>query len=397
MARNEPSARVAAGIALAVWILASAPGAAAAGSGAASPIRIGGSLSLTGNYSAMGTMQEKGYRLWEREINAAGGLLGRPVTLRILDDRSDRNRVREIYEDLLGHHRVDLALSPYSSPLTLAVADIVERTRYPMLAAGASAPTIWETPRRYLFGVYSTADRYFIGFLELCAMNGLSRVSITGFPDSFSRTSAEGAKQWAESFGLSVDRYSILDSREPDALRAEAAAIDASTPDAVVVAGHLHETVGIRRALAEARARFRVFAGSVGPALPRFLERTGPLAEGVFGASQWEPDERIPYPGNVAFVKAFRSEYGEDPSYHAASAYAAMQLLAEAVRETGSLDRERIREELLQGEHGTILGPFRLRKDGTQIGHRSIIIQWQKGKKEIVWPERMRTARPVFP
>ncbi|HBO68696.1 MAG TPA: hypothetical protein DD658_00455 [Deltaproteobacteria bacterium] len=66
-------------------------------------------------------------------------------------------------------------------------------------------------------------------------------------------------------------------------------------------------------------------------------------------------------------------------------------------RESGTLDREKIRANLLSVEHGTILGPFRLRKDGTQIGHRSIIIQWQHGKKEIVWPQKMRTARPVIP
>lgn len=394
--RRWGTGRMSGGIALllsaALWM---APLSASGGRG--KPILIGGSLSLTGRYAAMGKMQEMGYRLWEKETNAGDGLLGRPVTIRILDDGSDEDRVRQIYSDLLGRKRVDLLTSPYSSPLTLAAADFAEQHRYPMLAAGASSGKIWETPRNYVFGVYNTADRYFIGFLELCGMHGVQRVSITGFRDAFSLSSAAGAKQWAESFGLTVSRYSILDSREDPALETEAAAIAASAPDAVIVAGHLNETVGIRLALDKVKAPFRVFAGSVGPALPRFLDMAGPLAEGVFGASQWEPDERIPYPGNVAFVKAFRNEYGVDPSYHAAAAYAAMQLLSDVVRETGSLNREKIRSNLLKGEHGTIMGNFQLRKDGTQIGHRSIIIQWQKGKKEIVWPEKMGTARPVFP
>jgi branched-chain amino acid transport system substrate-binding protein len=379
-------------LSVALWIL---PRPASAGPGTA--IRIGGSLSLTGRYSAMGKMQEMGYRLWEKEINAGGGLLGRPVTLRILDDGSDSDRARKIYSDLLGTNQVDLLISPYSSSLTLAVADIVERYRYPMLAAGASSLKIWETPRNYVFGVYSTADRYFIGFLELCAMSGVKRVSITGFRDPFSLSSAEGAKQWAESFGLSVVRYSILDSREVPALEAEASSIVASAPDAEIVAGYLNETVILRRFLDKIKAPVRVFAGSIGPALPQFLDQLGPLAEGVFGASQWEPNERILYPGNVAFMKSFIREFGTDPSYHAASAYAAMQLLSDAIRVSGSLDREKIRASLLNGEHESILGPFRPRKDGTQIGHRSIIIQWQNGKKEIVWPEKMRTAKPVFP
>lgn len=361
------------------------------------PILVGGSLSLTGRYAAMGKMQERGYRLFEKEVNASGGLLGRPVTLRILDDGSDPDKVRRIYEDLLKRRRVTLAISPYSSELTLVAADVAEKYRYPMLAAGASSGKIWETSRKYIFGVYSTADRYFIGFLGMCAMHGMQNVAIVGFGDSFSLSSAEGAKTWTEEFGLKTARYTILDDRGAPALAREAKEIAEAGPDAVIVAGHLHETVGMRKALQEAGAKFRVFAGSVGPALPQFLEMAGELAEGVFGASQWEPDERIPYPGNIAFVKAFRSEYGMDPSYHAASAYASMQLLSMAVRESGSTDRKKIRANLLSVEHGTILGPFRLRKDGTQIGHRSIIIQWQNGKKEIVWPQKMRTARPVFP
>jgi branched-chain amino acid transport system substrate-binding protein len=85
-----------------------------------------------------------------------------------------------------------------------------------------------------------------------------------------------------------------------------------------------------------------------------------------------------------------------DPSYHAANAYAAVKTLEEAVTGVRSLNREKILEYIVTGEHRTIVGPFKLRKDGTQIGHKSFIIQWQKGKKEIVWPEDMRTAAPIF-
>jgi branched-chain amino acid transport system substrate-binding protein len=360
------------------------------------PIRIGGTLSLSGKYEEMGRMQEKGYRLWEDEINRTGGLLGRPVKLLVIDDESSATKAVAAYSDLLARKAVDLLFTPFSSELTLAVADLFEKYRYPVLAAGAASEKIWETPRRYIFGLYSTADRYFIGFLELCAIQQRKTVAITGFPDPFSLYAAQGAKKWAEKFGLKVVHYNILAAGEEKQCAAEAARIASVMPDAVVVTGFLKESTRLRVALDKAGRKSIAFAGSVGPAMPEFQKVLGPLAEGVFGASQWEPDERISYPGSRAFLQLFRKTYGHDPSYHAANAYAALKLLGDAVEKVGSIDREKIRQAIVSGEHKTIVGPFKLRDDGTQIGHKSIIIQWQGGKKEIVWPETMRTAPPVF-
>ncbi|MBI5341792.1 MAG: amino acid ABC transporter substrate-binding protein [Deltaproteobacteria bacterium] len=365
--------------------------------GGKKPVLIGGSLPLTGKFAEMGRMQERGYRLWATEINRKGGLLGRPVKLLITDDESSVKKVVEVYTDLMRRQKVEFVFSPYSSELTLAAADLAEKSRYPFLVAGAASEKIWETHRRYVIGLYSTTDRYFIGFLELCAIQKKKTVSITGFPDSFSLYTAKGAKKWAEKFGLKVVRYAILDGKEEKDLAAEADGIASAKPDVVIVAGHLKESILLRRALDRTGAKHSVFAGSVGPAMQEFQKALGPLAESAFGASQWEPDERIPYPGSRMFIQSFLKTYGENPSYHAAAAYAAMKTLEGAVQKTGSLNREKIRQHLVTGEHKTILGPFKIRKDGTQIGHKSLIIQWQRGKKEIVWPENMRTAFPVFP
>ncbi len=361
------------------------------------PVLIGGTLSLTGKYAEMGRMQEKGYRLWETEINGKGGLLGRPVKLLVTDDESNPGKVAAVYADLLQKKSIDLAFTPYSSELTLAAAGLFEKHRYPVLVAGAASEKIWETPRRYTIGLYSTADRYFIGFLELCAINKRKTVAITGFKDPFSLYAAVGARKWSGKFGMKVVRYAILEGKDEASIAAETERIASAKPDVVIALGYLKENIILRNALDRAGLKRVAFAGSVGPSMKEFRDTLGPLAEGAFGASQWEPDERIPYPGSRSFIRAFRKAYGEDPSYHAANAYAALNMISEAVEKTGSLDREKIRMHIVTGEHKTIVGPFKLRKDGTQIGHRSIIIQWQKGKKEIVWPENMRTAVPEFP
>ena len=120
------------------------------------------------------------------------------------------------------------------------------------------------------------------------------------------------------------------------------------------------------------------------------------MADKVFGPSQWEPRERIPFPGTQQFVTAFKRFTNRSPSYHAGSAYAACQLYEDAIRKTQSFDNQKIRDYIASLDTVTVIGRFKVDSNGKQIGHNPIIIQWQKGKKEIVWPSKMQTAPPIM-
>jgi len=95
-------------------------------------------------------------------------------------------------------------------------------------------------------------------------------------------------------------------------------------------------------------------------------------------------------------VNAFSRFSGKIPSYHAGSAYAACQLIADAVRYTGSLDNSKLRNYIAALDTVTVIGRFKVDHDGKQIEHNPIIIQWQHGRKEIVWPSKMQTAPALF-
>src|SRR5579863_3646363 len=81
---------------------ASSSGAASSATANSTPITIGASLSLTGDFSADGQAFKQGYNLWVKDVNAAGGILGRQVQLTILDDKSDPNQVVTNYQTLIN-------------------------------------------------------------------------------------------------------------------------------------------------------------------------------------------------------------------------------------------------------------------------------------------------------
>lgn len=355
------------------------------------PIRVAATLSLTGQFRGPSWMMKEAYELWAEEVNRDGGILGRPVELTIVDDESSPTRVAEAYLRFVASD-VDVVLSPYGTPNTLAAAAVTEPAGYVLLAAASSSDAVWSQGYERVFGMYALARRYFIGFLDLLARQGYRTVAIVHEANEFNRDAAEGAAEWAQSFGLDVLAVLSLD----DVAIAEVVR-NARQSDGLVVAGYPDAGYAIVNALKEAGVKPPGLAMTIIPVHPRFYDRVGPFAEGIFAPSQWEPDERIPYPGAGRFVAAFTSRAGVAPSYHAGAAYAACQVLQMAIESTGKIDHARMAAYIASLDTVTIIGRFKTDATGRQVGHNSIIIQWQNGRKEIVYPRSLRTAPARFP
>lgn len=357
------------------------------------PIRIGLSLSLTGLYQEVARFAYRAYLLWERQVNDRGGMLGRRVQFLIRDDRGDPEVARGLYEDLLRHDKVDLVLGPYSSQITAAAAQVAERHGYPMLAPGAASEDIWKRGNLHVFGVYPQAGRYAIGFLAVLAEAGVERIAIVASDDNFSAGVADGMRKWAAQYKLAVVHWQVEPKKQPDMARAATAAREAGA-QAMLVAGHFEESVAMRRALKQVGWRPQAYYATVGPATQKYLEHLGAEAEGTFSTSQWEAREDLRYPGSLEFLRAYRAAYQEDPSYHAAAAYAACQILERAVARVGRIDRPALREAYAALDMYTLLGRYSVDRTGMQVKGMPLIVQWQRGRREIVWPLELRTAVP---
>jgi branched-chain amino acid transport system substrate-binding protein len=359
------------------------------------PILIGATVSLEGKYSEPSLMIQNAFRLWEQEVNLRGGLLGRPVKLILYDDKSQKKRVRQLYKKLILEDKVDLVFSPYGTPLTLEASKVSENNKMVMLACAASGEQIWERQYKYVFGVYALAKRYFVGLLDLMAREGFEKLAILYEDSPFHQDVAAGTVLWAKRFGIDVSLkapFTNAESKFPGLLEK---AIEVNA-DGLIVSAYSQECYQFLDLMKKKKYRPKVLAFTIAPIHPEFYQKVGMIAEGVFGPSQWEPDERIPFPGTKKFIDGFVAYAKKVPSYHAGSAYAASQIIESAINQTKSLDHNKIRDYIRAMDTVTVIGRFKVDPKGKQIGHNPIMIQWQQGEKEIVYPTKMQTASARF-
>lgn len=369
--------------------------AAVSPTAAEQPVVIGLSLSLSGKYVEMGKMQHRGYQLWREHINEQGGLLGRPVELLVQDDQSSPAVAQNIYRQMLEEKHVDLLFGPYSSSITTAILPLTEKYGFPILAAGASADSIWDQGYKHVFGVFAPASRYTLGFLELCIINDITRVALLGADDHLSASVQAGAARWAKELGMRIV-YNTVFTQGKTNLEEEIKAVRDAKAQSVIMCGHFQEAVAAREAMHAVGWKPWAFYASVGPALSAYYARLGEQADGVFTTTQWQNHPALGYPGHKKFYLNFLKNYGEPPSYQAASAYAAGQILQTAVEQTRSLNKGKLSEAFYNLDILSTLGRYGVDSTGKQIRHKPMTIQWIKGQKEVVWPVEVQTDIPAF-
>jgi branched-chain amino acid transport system substrate-binding protein len=348
----------------------------------------------------------RGYQLCLKHANERGGMLGRRIELHAEDDRSQGPTAAALYEKFITQAKVDAILGPYSSPITEAMADVPEKYRMPMVAAGGAATSIFKKGRKFVFGIHSPAERYLEGLIDIAARRGLKTVAVIYEDTLLQQSIAQGALELAKKRGLRV----VLAESYPKGTTDFRGILDrVKTADPDVLAGATYDSVVITRLLKELDISPRMFGATVGVAFPAFYTALGRDGEFVYGASQWEPElvtllagGLIPiarqYPGAREFVEAYRREFpGAELSYHAAQGYGGCQVFLEAIRRAGSLDSQRLRDALLKLDLNTVFGAFKVDADGLQVAQKNVLFQWQDGRKAVVWPEEIAPVTPRLP
>ena len=363
---------------------------------AAESVLFGGAISQTGRYAEPAGRQVNAIKLWVDEVNQRGGLLGKKIELRLLDDKSDTQTSIKLYEKLITEDKVDVLLAPYSSGITEAVANVNERYHMPFVAYGAASSPIWEKGRKYIFSIVGIAEDYQKGAAHLAKQIGVKRAAIIGEDSLFPRQSGKGAADWAKKLGIEIVLQENYPQKQMD-FTALLQKIKAAGAEAIFSNSYFADAAAQIRQMREQNINVRLFAGTVGPGLPAFAEQLGPTAEYVLGFSQWEPlPEVLKHPGMKEFIATYEKRYGEKPNYHAGGAYGALQVTEAAIKKAGSFDKEKLREAMASIDVRTIFGRYKVNAKGMN-DHEGVTFQILKGERRVVWPEKWAETKAELP
>jgi branched-chain amino acid transport system substrate-binding protein len=349
---------------------------------------FGGAISQTGRYAEPAGRFVNSYKMFADQQNAKGGLLGQKMKLIILDDKSDKQTSIKLYEKLITQDKVNLTMGPYSSGITDAVANVLERYKYPTLAPGASSKVVWLKGRKYIFNQNAIAQNYQRGAVYLARDIGVKRIAIVGEDSLFPRQSAEGAVEWAKKLGIEVVLNENYPRKQTD-FTAMLQKIKARRAEALISNSYFADSVAQIRQLRELNINLKIFAGTVGPGLPAFAKQLGNTAEYVLGFSQWEPrPEILKFPGMEHFIDSYVKRHGVKPNYHAGIAWVAMQVTTQAIQKAGSFDREKVWNALRTSQFQTIMGKWKVDKNNLN-DHEGLTFQILDGQRKIVWPKKI--------
>jgi branched-chain amino acid transport system substrate-binding protein len=370
------------------FLLATTPAEAQA------PIKIGASLSLTGTYAKPGTYQKEGYEVCADELNAKGGLLGRKVEFVMYDDQSSTQTAQRLYEKLITEDKVDAVMGPYSSGITESVAGISEKYKKVLVSPLAATTSIFRQGRKYIFMVISPAEVYLEGLVDMAAKRGLKTIAVINEDTLFPKASTAGTVEMAKKKGLQVVLQEAYPKGNTD-FSALLVKLKAVNPDVIAAATYFDDAVAITRQMRELNVNPKMFGVTVGGDIPEFYTLLKTNGEYVYGSTQW--DEALPYPGQKEFLAAYAKKFKHEPSYHAAAGYAGCLIYAEAVKRAKSLDADLVRAELLKLKMRTAFGEYAVDQDGFQTAHKMVMIQWQDGKRIVVWPDDLANGKVRYP
>jgi len=360
----------------------------------APPIRVGATVSLSGEYERLGLDQLQGMQMWADDVNRRGALLGRKVKIVYYDDGSDPEQSARLYERLITEDRVDLLLGPYSSDVTYAASAVAERHDFPMVATGAAASKIWSRGFSNIFQIDTPADRYMDLPLKFAHDNGLTRVAILHGDAEFPREVAAGARRPARELGMVV----VFDAEYPgqtEDFKSLVESLATADPEVLIGGTYLDDSVRMVGAVQDAGLTPGIVALTVGPAQRDFGAALGEDAENVMGVVAWMRSGFLPMAYDFSY--RYKAKFGSNAAVHAAYGYAGGQILEAAVRLAGSLDRDAVREQLKTMTFRSILGPYRVDENGAQTGKETYVLQWQTGYRLLILPEPLRDAPAVFP
>jgi branched-chain amino acid transport system substrate-binding protein len=373
--------KLAAGLALmpapAVWDSARAQ---------AQPIKIGCSLALTGALSSV-KAGLVGYEFWRDDVNASGGILGRPVELVVYDDQSSAAGIPGIYSKLIDVDKVDLLFSPYGANLTAVIMPMIkQRNKFIVGMFGVSNNDEVKHDKFFQIAPWgpNASTNWVRGYFDIAKAQGVKKIAILAADAEFSKASAAGGEKIIKEYGLDL----VVNQTYPPSTTDFSGMLrnlKAAAPDAVFVCSYPPDSTALLRGVTEIGVgdSVKLFGGAmVGPQYASLLDNLGSSLNGVVNFHTYVPEPTLKSAGIEKFLLRYApvaKERGIDALGHYIPPfyYAAGEVVAAAARGANSLDEAKIAEWLHKNPVETIVGRISFDTMGDWNERRVLMVQFQ--------------------
>ncbi len=378
--------------------LMAVPGLVGSARAAENPIVIGGSLPLTGKFAETAVWIERGMKFWADEINAKGGLLGRPVEFKIYDDESNASKAVTFAEKAITVDKVNLLFGGYPGTAARAVMPLADKHKYVYVSMGGHMKS-FEQGYTYCFGAPPLmGEWWYEGFFQwletIPPAQRPKRAAVFTMNNPIGVSVSQSITRWAKKLGIELvvqEKYNLpLPDATPLILKAKQLHCDLLFSN-----GFFDDGVMTMRAAKALDYNPKAIVQAIGSVVPAWLKELGPDGNYVFSGTSLH--YRLNFPGNDKLNAYVKKTYNLDgyPLYFGFG-YCWMQTLAQAVEGAKSLDQTKIRDWLRSHTVHTIAGPMKFDKKGLPAP-TNLCTQVVNGRVELIWPLNVRTANPVYP
>ena len=383
------------------------------------PIKIGFGMALTGPLAANGKMSLVAMQIWENDINAKGGLLGRPVKLVYYDDQSSPAQVPSIYAKLLDIDKVDLIVSGYASTqIAAAIPVAMQRKKLFISLFGTGVNETFNYPKYFSMIPNGPTPKpaFTRGFFKVAEVQTPrpQTIALAHADAEFGQNACEGARENAKTSGFKV----VYDRSYPPTttdFNPIVRAIQAANPDLLVICSYPLDTVGMVRAMKEVDFKPKMWGGAmVGLQATVFKQQLGPLLNGVVNYDTWLPVKSMEFPGAMELLKKYQERAkgaGTDPLgyYMPVWAYAYLQVLGDAITASKSLNDDVLADYIHKTRFATVVGDVKFGKQGEWEEERTLAAQFQNitsnsiddfrelKTEVIIYPPKYKSGEVIYP
>lgn len=380
-------------------------------------VLIGHPACLSGKYAKAGEQAIGGIKAcidWTNNVYGGIKLHGKkiPVKYKYYDCESKKEAVTSLIGRLITVDKVNVVFSPYSSGLTLRGAPVTESHQMLYMDHGGANNKIFRQGFKYIVQTIGPASSYHMGTLNMIhKIDPKAKKVALAYEDSeFAKMVMHGAEEHAKKLGFEIIFKRTYPKGVTD-LTPLLSALKATKPDFIIGGGHFEDGQLFNRQMADLDINCKTLSLIAAATLPAFYKALTNMAEGVMGPSHWEYGVKYSKeeakkvgmawigPSQDEFVALFKKALGKEiiPDYHAAEAGAQVLAYVLAVEKANSVASDKVRAALGNLTFMSFYGGWDVDDTGLQVGHSMVDVQWQMGKRIIVWPEEAKTGDIAYP